>query len=72
MVVTVEKIFNWQPVSQSPHFQLAFYSLKTGALILERTLTATQSRTEMAFHYSLRISYLPDENEVLPLSRRSS
>ncbi len=71
MVVTVEKIFNWEASNHSSKFQLAFYSLKTAALILERTLTATPSHSEMAFHYSLRISYLSDENEVLCIPHRS-
>jgi hypothetical protein len=72
MVLTVEKIFNWQPPTDAAHFQLAFYSLKSSALILERTIAAAPAKAEMLFNYSLRITYLADENEVLPRTRRSS
>jgi hypothetical protein len=60
IVLTVEKIFNWQSHANSAHFNLAFYSLKTSALILDRTITALPAKAEMVFNYSLKITYLSD------------
>lgn len=63
IILTVEKVFNWQPpLLDSAHFQIAFFSLKTAAPILERMITASPNKTEMLFNYSLKITYLPDEN----------
>lgn len=60
MVLTVEKIFNWHQLNDSPNFHLAFYSLENSALILERSIAATPAKGEMLFNYSLKITYLSD------------
>lgn len=70
IILTLEKIFNWQSPSDSTQFTIAFYSLKTSALILQRTLTASPANSEMVFNYSLKITYLSEENEVLPSPSR--
>jgi fibronectin type 3 domain-containing protein len=72
VVVTVCKIFNWEATREQLHFHLSFHSIKTQTLLMEKKISGKAASNEVQFNYSLRISYAPDENEVLLTASRYS
>ena len=60
LVVTILKIFNWNQPQASNLFEFSFFSLKTSALILSKTIKATITPTEVHFNYSLKVAYQLD------------